>query len=127
MYNLGAYNRPEQDYDWILDETPTGEVERLVREHKHNRDLLKNLGSRYYQVVYPVQVRHKTMTGVSTRDTGDGDTDYDSFEDGRGIAGSSSINQPRVGFFSVSEAWQEIWSKVSFAKPIERERAKSVC
>ena len=109
----GPFNREEQNYDWILDETPTGEVERLLRENPHNRDMLKNLGSRYYQVIYPVQVRHKTMTGVSTRESGDESYGkvgilmpstfvalsktffHFQFDDGRGVSGSS-INQPRV-------------------------------
>ena len=46
----------------------TGEVERLLRDYKQNQDLVRNLGSRYYQVVYPIQVRHREMTGVSTRE-----------------------------------------------------------
>ena len=33
------------------------EVERLLREYKQNQELVRRLGSRYYQVVYPIQVR----------------------------------------------------------------------
>ena len=32
------------------------EVERLLREYKQNQELLRRVGSRYYQVVYPIQV-----------------------------------------------------------------------
>lgn len=42
-----------------------------MRDYKQNKDLVRNLGSRYYQVVYPVQVRHREMIGVSTRNTED--------------------------------------------------------
>ncbi len=45
-----------------------GEVERLMRDYKQNQDLVRNLGSRYYQVIYPIQVRHREMVGVSTRE-----------------------------------------------------------
>ena len=34
------------------------EVERLLRDYKQNQELLRRLGNRYYQVVYPIQVRH---------------------------------------------------------------------
>ena len=33
------------------------EVERLLRDYKQNQELLRRLGNRYYQVVYPIQVR----------------------------------------------------------------------
>ena len=32
------------------------EVARLLRDHQQNRELLRRLGKRYYQVVYPIQV-----------------------------------------------------------------------
>ena len=35
----------------------TDEVERLLRDYKQNQELLRRLGNRYYQVVYPIQVR----------------------------------------------------------------------
>ena len=31
-------------------------MERLLREYKQNQELVRKLGSRYYQVVYPIQV-----------------------------------------------------------------------
>ncbi|XP_059084757.1 uncharacterized protein LOC131881812 isoform X4 [Tigriopus californicus] len=64
----GTLGLDESNYDLILDESPRGEVERLLRDHKQNQDLVRNLGSRYYQVVYPLQVGNREMTGVSTRE-----------------------------------------------------------
>ena len=32
------------------------EVTRLLRDHQQNRELIRRLGKRYYQVVYPIQV-----------------------------------------------------------------------
>ena len=29
----------------------------MLREYKQNQELVRRLGSRYYQVVYPIQVR----------------------------------------------------------------------
>jgi len=49
-------------------ETPRDEVARLLRDYQQNRELLKRLGKRYYQVVYPIQVRHREKMGVSTRE-----------------------------------------------------------
>ena len=43
------YDQP----DILLD---SDEVERLLREYKQNQELVRRLGSRYYQVVYPIQV-----------------------------------------------------------------------
>jgi len=45
-----------------------GEVERLLRDYPQNQELVRNLGSRYYQVVYPTQVRQRDKFGVSTRE-----------------------------------------------------------
>lgn len=49
-------------------ETPRDEVTRLLRDHQQNRELIRRLGKRYYQVVYPIQVRHREKMGVSTRE-----------------------------------------------------------
>jgi hypothetical protein len=46
----------------------SGEVERLLRDYPQNQELVRNLGSRYYQVVYPTQVRQREKFGVSTRE-----------------------------------------------------------
>ena len=43
----------------------TDEVERLLRDYKQNQELLRRLGNRYYQVVYPIQVRHSKLTHVN--------------------------------------------------------------
>ena len=42
----------------ILEYYLTDEVERLLRDYKQNQELLRRLGNRYYQVVYPIQVKH---------------------------------------------------------------------
>jgi hypothetical protein len=44
-------------------ETPRDEVARLLRDHQQNRELLRRLGKRYYQVVYPIQVHDETHMG----------------------------------------------------------------
>ncbi len=40
--------------------------------YKQNQELVRNLGPRYYQVVYPIQIRHKGISGVSTRELDSG-------------------------------------------------------
>ena len=42
-------------------------MERLLRDYKQNQELVRNLGPRYYQVVYPMQTR-RPGGGVSTRE-----------------------------------------------------------
>ena len=46
----------EYDQPDILLDKYSDEVERLLREYKQNQELVRRLGSRYYQVVYPIQV-----------------------------------------------------------------------
>ena len=58
----------EQDYDMMLDDTPRDEVERLLRDYQQNQDFIRNLGNRFYQIIYPIQVRQRERFGVSTRE-----------------------------------------------------------
>ena len=44
------------------------EVERLLKDYKQNQDFIRNLGSRFYQIIYPIQVRQRERFGVSTRE-----------------------------------------------------------
>lgn len=48
----------------------TGEVERLLREYRQNQELVRNIGAHYYQIIYPVQLRHHEKMGISTREVG---------------------------------------------------------
>ncbi|XP_076237626.1 disintegrin and metalloproteinase domain-containing protein mind-meld isoform X9 [Calliopsis andreniformis] len=50
------------------DETPVGEVERLLREYRQNQELVRNIGAHFYQIIYPVQLRHHEKMGISTRE-----------------------------------------------------------
>ncbi|XP_014241701.2 disintegrin and metalloproteinase domain-containing protein 22 isoform X4 [Cimex lectularius] len=47
-----------------------GEVERLLREYRQNQELVRNIGAHYYQIIYPVQLRHHEKMGISTREVG---------------------------------------------------------
>ncbi|XP_045485062.1 disintegrin and metalloproteinase domain-containing protein 22 isoform X8 [Pieris rapae] len=44
------------------------EVERLLREYTQNQELVRNIGAHYYQIIYPVQLRHHEKMGISTRE-----------------------------------------------------------
>ncbi|CAH2074734.1 unnamed protein product, partial [Iphiclides podalirius] len=63
-----------QEADYTLDdsfwneESPVGEVERLLREYRQNQELVRNIGAHYYQIIYPVQLRHHEKMGISTRE-----------------------------------------------------------
>lgn len=48
----------------------TGEVERLLRDYRQNQELVRNIGANYYQIIYPVQIRHHDKMGISTREVG---------------------------------------------------------
>ncbi|XP_014610805.1 PREDICTED: disintegrin and metalloproteinase domain-containing protein 11 isoform X11 [Polistes canadensis] len=66
----------KRDTDYTLDdsywneETQPGEVERLLREYRQNQELVRNIGANYYQIIYPVQLRHHEKMGISTREVG---------------------------------------------------------
>lgn len=47
-----------------------GEVERLLKEYRQNQELVRNIGAHYYQIIYPVQLRHHEKMGISTREIG---------------------------------------------------------
>ena len=46
----------------------SGEVERLLKEYRQNQELVRKIGSHYYQIIYPVQLRHHEKMGISTRE-----------------------------------------------------------
>lgn len=50
--------------------TLTGEVERLLKEYRQNQELVRQIGGHYYQIIYPVQLRHHEKMGISTREVG---------------------------------------------------------
>ncbi|XP_032686747.1 disintegrin and metalloproteinase domain-containing protein 12 isoform X5 [Odontomachus brunneus] len=66
----------KREADYTLDdsfwneETPVGEVERLLREYRQNQELVRNIGGHFYQIIYPVQLRHHEKMGISTREVG---------------------------------------------------------
>ncbi|XP_054286585.1 disintegrin and metalloproteinase domain-containing protein 12 isoform X4 [Macrosteles quadrilineatus] len=68
----------KREADYTLDdsfwneESPVGEVERLLREYRQNQELVRNIGANYYQIIYPVQLRHHEKMGISTREVGAG-------------------------------------------------------
>jgi hypothetical protein len=47
-----------------------GEVERLLREYRQNQDMVRGIGTHFYQIIYPVQLRHHEKMGISTREVG---------------------------------------------------------
>ncbi|ALC49632.1 mmd, partial [Drosophila busckii] len=44
------------------------EVERLLKEYRQNQELVRRIGGHYYQIIYPVQLRHHEKMGISTRE-----------------------------------------------------------
>ncbi|XP_033231611.1 disintegrin and metalloproteinase domain-containing protein 19 isoform X2 [Belonocnema kinseyi] len=69
-----ADSTSKREADYTLDdsfwneETPAGEVERLLRQYRQNQELVQNIRAHYYQIIYPVQLRHHEKMGISTRD-----------------------------------------------------------
>lgn len=47
-----------------------GEVERLLKEYRQNQELVRKIGGNFYQIIYPVQLRHHEKMGISTREVG---------------------------------------------------------
>lgn len=47
-----------------------GDVEKLLKEHRENQDLVRSIGVSHYQIVFPVQLRHREKMGISTREIG---------------------------------------------------------
>ena len=42
----------------------------LMKEHRENQDLVRSIGASQYQIVFPVQLRHREKMGISTREIG---------------------------------------------------------
>ncbi|VVC39377.1 Hypothetical protein CINCED_3A019380 [Cinara cedri] len=68
------------------------EVERLLRDYRQNQELVRNIGANYYQIIYPVQIRHHDKMGISTREVGSqkfpNSGSYGSSNDGYSSGGS---------------------------------------
>lgn len=45
-------------------------MERLLKEYRQNQELVRKIGGHYYQIIYPVQLRHHEKMGISTREVG---------------------------------------------------------
>lgn len=45
-----------------------GEVERLLKEYRQNQELVGRIGTHFYQIIFPVQLRHHEKMGISTRE-----------------------------------------------------------
>ncbi|XP_078041038.1 disintegrin and metalloproteinase domain-containing protein mind-meld isoform X3 [Augochlora pura] len=73
-----ADSTSKREADYTLDDSfwnveiseAEGEAERLLREYTQNQELLKKIGTHYYQIIYPVQLRHHEKMGISTREVG---------------------------------------------------------
>ena len=49
-----------------------GEVERLLKDYLQNQELVMNLGNRYYQVIYPIQMGRRELDTRDRRNQGYG-------------------------------------------------------
>ncbi|XP_041630682.1 uncharacterized protein mmd isoform X2 [Drosophila kikkawai] len=66
-----AISAGEADYtldDSFWNEESPVEVERLLKEYRQNQELVRRIGGHYYQIIYPVQLRHHEKMGISTRE-----------------------------------------------------------
>ncbi|XP_073970527.1 disintegrin and metalloproteinase domain-containing protein mind-meld isoform X5 [Rhodnius prolixus] len=99
-----CYYFTEADYSideslWT-EENPVGEVERLLRQYRQNQELVRSIGAHYYQIIYPVQLRHHEKMGISTREVGAqkfpprGRADGGNYQPG---SGNISRGRPRTG------------------------------
>ncbi|XP_066909274.1 disintegrin and metalloproteinase domain-containing protein 12 isoform X4 [Halyomorpha halys] len=74
LIHIVGLQKAEADYtldeSFWNEESPMGEVERLLREYRQNQELVRNIGAHYYQIIYPVQLRHHEKMGISTREVG---------------------------------------------------------
>ncbi|XP_030378642.1 uncharacterized protein LOC115627181 [Scaptodrosophila lebanonensis] len=74
IVQLSALVLSAGEADYTLDdsfwneESPVGEVERLLKEYRQNQELVRRIGGHYYQIIYPVQLRHHEKMGISTRE-----------------------------------------------------------
>ncbi|KAJ8679601.1 hypothetical protein QAD02_015388, partial [Eretmocerus hayati] len=72
--HVGGTLKREADYtlddSFWNEETPAGEVERLLRQYQQNEELVNNIKDHFYQIIYPVQLRHHEKMGISTREAG---------------------------------------------------------